>query len=559
MYVYWKPLLLLGFLFWIALFSTDVFRKHKIFQSSVPEPPHSFAPTKKTTVEEKKSSSTVYLEATSSDKLSSDLGLTMVFVNIVIFLVSLLFCSIAKFVATIICKYLRKSEVQSPILEKSAPVETCPIGDVIKDPIPFEEIPCGDRILRTTTGSNTELRESADQICQTIFHSAVPLKYDQALRAECSRLREELLTVQSNSIKEHALLSRKLDAMAKEKRDLNKRLNVILKENNVAKVEINGLLEDKKILQKRLDSATKEARLNTKTKKVALAKLEEISASVEDLKRQLEQVTRDKEILQGKLHVLRNEYEKLQERLRTMQIREASRMNEVRATNIEIEKAEKDENVAESTNVKLNDEQLTGDNSQSSLNRLMSKESVFLPYVISQTEIDMKNIQMKILQLEKSMKGFDSKTNMLEEISRFENDTELDLGSSLNKSSDEAEKLDDRLSSVLAKMKATRDDLSNKKTYDEIKVETLRSALKQKIKILETMKERGDESSRTGCMSEATTIGDDEFEMSSEEASSPRFLSNSQAFQKFLKHIGAETTMINIGDSNLNTEYKMEN
>lgn len=69
------------------------------------------------------------------------------------------------------------------------------------------------------------------------------------------------------------------------------------------------------------------------------------------------------------------------------------------------------------------------------------------------------------------------------------------------------------------------------------------------------MKERGDISSRTGCMSEDTSVGDDDFEMSSEEtSSSPRFLSNSQAFQHFLKNIGAEATIVNIGDSKFNTE-----
>lgn len=49
-----------------------------------------------------------------------------------------------------------------------------------------------------------------------------------------------------------------------------------------------------------------------------------------------------------------------------------------------------------------------------------------MPYVISQTELDMKNIQAKILQLEKSIKMFGSRTDM-EEISKFDHDTEKDL------------------------------------------------------------------------------------------------------------------------------------
>lgn len=69
------------------------------------------------------------------------------------------------------------------------------------------------------------------------------------------------------------------------------------------------------MLVKRLENATKEYKCNTKTKKFALAKLEEATAAVDDLKQQLEQVTRDKEILENKLRMLECEYEKLQERL----------------------------------------------------------------------------------------------------------------------------------------------------------------------------------------------------------------------------------------------------
>lgn len=67
-------------------------------------------------------------------------------------------------------------------------------------------------------------------------------------------------------------------------------------------------------LLKRLESATKELRINTKTKKTALTKLEEATTNVDNLKQELEQLTRDKEILESKMKVLQEEYEKLQER-----------------------------------------------------------------------------------------------------------------------------------------------------------------------------------------------------------------------------------------------------
>lgn len=68
-------------------------------------------------------------------------------------------------------------------------------------------------------------------------------------------------------------------------------------------------------LLKRLENATKELRTNTKSKKVTLAKLEEVTTTSDNLNRELEQMTRDKEILESKMKVLQGEYEKLQQRV----------------------------------------------------------------------------------------------------------------------------------------------------------------------------------------------------------------------------------------------------
>lgn len=64
-----------------------------------------------------------------------------------------------------------------------------------------------------------------------------------------------------------------------------------------------------------MDSTTRDFKASTKAKKFALAKLEETTSTVDNLKQQLEQVTRDKEILENKLKVLEGEYEKLHERI----------------------------------------------------------------------------------------------------------------------------------------------------------------------------------------------------------------------------------------------------
>lgn len=72
-------------------------------------------------------------------------------------------------------------------------------------------------------------------------------------------------------------------------------------------------------LLKRLDTATKELRSNTKSKKMALSKLEEATTTSDNLKKELEQMTRDKEILESKMKVLQDEYEKLQKRVLSKQ------------------------------------------------------------------------------------------------------------------------------------------------------------------------------------------------------------------------------------------------
>lgn len=90
--------------------------------------------------------------------------------------------------------------------------------------------------------------------------------------------------MQTTSLKEHAVLSRKLESVNTEKKELVKELAVAQKENRAAKQQLEELLQEKTALVKKLENATKEFKCNTKTKKVALAKLEEVTNNVEDLR-----------------------------------------------------------------------------------------------------------------------------------------------------------------------------------------------------------------------------------------------------------------------------------
>lgn len=120
----------------------------------------------------------------------------------------------------------------------------------------------------------------------TIFSPSIWLYYstEQHLELKCSKLREELHRLQTTSLKEHAALSRKLDSVNKEKKEISRQLAVAQKENRAAKQQLEELLQEKASLLKKLENATKEFKFNTKTKKFALARLEEVTGNVEELR-----------------------------------------------------------------------------------------------------------------------------------------------------------------------------------------------------------------------------------------------------------------------------------
>lgn len=122
-----------------------------------------------------------------------------------------------------------------------------------------------------------------------------------------------MFIVQTNALREHAALSRKMEAVIKEKRELSKQLAIASKENRGAKQQIEELLTEKAQLLKRLENATKEFKANTKTKKLTLEKLEEADNAIDCLKQQLAQVIRDKEILEQKLCIMQDEYENIRQ------------------------------------------------------------------------------------------------------------------------------------------------------------------------------------------------------------------------------------------------------
>lgn len=124
-------------------------------------------------------------------------------------------------------------------------------------------------------------------------------------------MKEELLAVQAASLKEHAMLSRKLETVLREKRELSKQLAIAHKENRAAKQQLDELLSEKTGFLRKLETATKQLKANNKTKKLAFVKLEESQTLIANLKQQLDEVLREKNELERKIISLEEEIDRL--------------------------------------------------------------------------------------------------------------------------------------------------------------------------------------------------------------------------------------------------------
>ncbi|KAK4876141.1 hypothetical protein RN001_012563 [Aquatica leii] len=192
------------------------------------------------------------------------------------------------------------------------------------------------------------------------------------MEKQCAKLRDEMIAIQSTSLKEHATISKKLEIALREKRELCKRLNAINRESNAARQQVEQLLSEKCSLLERLECATKEFKHNTKCKKTALAKLEESQVSVALLMKEIENYRNEKNALEDKLKKLNMENQHLKD---CITYYEHSR-NTVEDTNV-VKEQEKSINTFQEA--MRNDENL------------------------SQSHKDVQRVQKRLLDLEKSL------------------------------------------------------------------------------------------------------------------------------------------------------------
>lgn len=110
-------------------------------------------------------------------------------------------------------------------------------------------------LLSKRTASSLSHQIAPNTKCQTIYKNnklfplqrAEDLKFNKLMENQCAKLREEMAKLQGASIKERAVLSRKLESVTKEKRELSKHLAFVQKENRGAKQELEELLQEKVI------------------------------------------------------------------------------------------------------------------------------------------------------------------------------------------------------------------------------------------------------------------------------------------------------------------------
>ncbi|XP_019873847.1 uncharacterized protein LOC109601984 [Aethina tumida] len=494
MYIKWKTLFTLGIAFWFILSWTDVLSSQK-YQNG-------FA-----CIETKPQ----------NIKTKSYFGyaLSLIFWNMLTFIGSGILCAFAKRVCTNAWKMYTYHQNEEALFETVQKTSKCSRSSSSRIPVLVSNSICPikpqDDVKeeKPIDTSDQAINDQSTQIISQISQR----KYD-ILQVKCVKLREEIMQLQTNSMKEQAQMQKRLDLITKDKRELAKQLTMTQKENRAAKQQLEELLQEKFLLHQRLENATTEFKNNTKSKKVALAKLEEVTCNVENLKRQLEQVSRDKEILENKLSILQKEYEKLQERVLLYQS----------AAETDVYPPERDTN-QEYLKDMDKEKQESNDNS-------------LMPSSLSQTELDMEKVQMKINALEENLKNYNPYTTRLSLPPGKEQDSIWEASATWESVPN------NNASDISISGDSNRDDGfsqtdENTETVDDSLSE---NAKESSYQVSPNLAPNSVLSNIRGAHSFGYLSSDNAGDTSDDNAEPKRIVSNSLAFQKFMKNLSQPDT-----------------
>ncbi|KAF2898381.1 hypothetical protein ILUMI_07784 [Ignelater luminosus] len=374
MYIRWKTLFGAAIVFWISLCLYDLYFINPVTKSFYSEDDQ-FDWLSKVSEKEILQETTVRED---DIKLTDDsvFAYSMVLWNVVTFFVTIFLCFVGKYSLKYVIQFQEKHrlyETQQTINRKLNSTSKIPVlllpktanddGNTNKDRDSLMNS-CASLLTNSSTSLDLAIRPSKSEMSSRI---------EQQMERQCAKLRDEMITLQANSLKEHAALSRKLESVSREKRDLYRQLTIAQKENRAAKQQLEELLAEKSLLVKRLECASREFKLNTKSKRTALAKLEEAQATIARLKQEMEKVMCEKEIIENKFKILDAEHKSLKERL---------------------EKFEPPSQDTFISNKVTEPKRETGD---------APKETKTDFYEISQSQKDVQRVQMRLMNLEKQL------------------------------------------------------------------------------------------------------------------------------------------------------------
>ncbi|CAH1154282.1 unnamed protein product [Phaedon cochleariae] len=519
MLVHWKSLLGFGFAFWILLCLNDFLggKNHGYY------------------MEYETDSDNDITKDSDWRAIVSKFGISMLIWNTITFIFSLIFCYLITTLGRFIWRISWSSRIPSenainqllstPIISEQPSTSLSKIPVIIK-PLPtnsrssdtdlkmkpkvHSDASCPNLLPKRTPSNMSHCTSMSLPQCHTLFKNNKLFsptaeendKLDRHLEIQCTKLRSEMVKLQASFLKERSIISRKLETAGREKKELSKQLTVAQKENRAAKQQMEELLQEKGVLIKKLENATKEFKSNIKTKKYALAKLEEVTTNVDNLKQQLQQVSRDKEILENKLKVLESEYEKLQERFILS--------NQTNFSGSQEHAAERDMSATKDRNTAGNSETFNGAGG----NTASTKDSS----LVSQADLDMKKIQVKIQQLEKNLENFNKADPNNQNGAQTESEISL-----LTNNSDTMRRTEDDTDYSEYYFPSPRIRFWGGRAGDVI--QTLARGMNEKVRFLDNIKER--------CETEIDEYSSQE---SLDDIRCPtRMVSSSVAFQNFLK------------------------
>ncbi|KAF5282351.1 hypothetical protein FQR65_LT14340 [Abscondita terminalis] len=298
MYVKWKLLLSFGTIFWITLCLYDTYfidPATKFYYSDSDE--YGWLATVSEDEINTEAMISNSVERMSENKYS--FGEYLLFWNVLIFLSTVVFCLCSKLITNHLWLKNKTKEIFHNEVTKKTAGSKIPIFSI------------GPKSISNFLGNTdyTVMRSSIN-LDSTPSKDELTSKY---MEKQCAKLRDDMISVHSSSIKENATISKKLEAALREKRELCKKLNAINKESTTARQQVDQLLNEKCSLLERLDCASKEFKQNTKSKKAALAKLEESQANVALLMKEVERYQTEKSELENRFKQLDIENQQLKE------------------------------------------------------------------------------------------------------------------------------------------------------------------------------------------------------------------------------------------------------